>query len=82
MTRGDDSSDYVPTQIIAELFKKEGFDGIAYKSNFGDTGYNLALFDLEAANLINCELVKVDKIDIESSQQDNPYFIRRTSNKT
>ena len=27
MTRRDDSADYVPTQIIAELFKREGFDG-------------------------------------------------------
>ena len=38
MTRSDDSADYVATQILAELFKREGFGGIAYKSNFGEDG--------------------------------------------
>ncbi len=31
--RGDDSINYVPTQIIAEILKLSGFDGIAYKSS-------------------------------------------------
>lgn len=29
MTRSDDSAEYVATQILAELFKREGFEGIA-----------------------------------------------------
>ena len=32
----DDAAHYIPTQVIAELFKREGCDGIAYKSVFGD----------------------------------------------
>jgi len=28
----DDIADYAPTQIVAELFKRSGFDGIRYKS--------------------------------------------------
>ena len=68
MTRRDDSADYVPTQIIAELFKREGFDGIGYKSNFGD-GSNLAIFDLDAAKLVNCGLYRVDRVELQSSQQ-------------
>jgi hypothetical protein len=75
MTRGDDSPDYVPTQIITEVFKKAGFDGIAYKSNFGEDGCNVALFDLEAASVINCALVRINKIQMEYSQSDNPYFV-------
>ena len=58
MTRSDETADYVATQILAELFKREGFEGIAYKSNFGDDGYNVALFDIDAADLINCGLYK------------------------
>jgi|ERR1700733_2922462 len=29
--RGDNSLDYVPTQILAEAFKRHGFDGIAQR---------------------------------------------------
>jgi hypothetical protein len=35
-TLQDGIAEYVPTQIMAELFKREGYDGIAYKSNFGE----------------------------------------------
>lgn len=77
MTRSDRTADYVATQIIAELFKDAGYDGVAYKSKFGEEGYNIALFDLDAADLINCFLFRVDSIDMEFSQQDNPYFVRK-----
>src|SRR5690242_18366035 len=33
--RGDNSIEYVPTQILAEAFKRHDFDGIAYKSSYG-----------------------------------------------
>lgn len=77
MTRSDDIAHYVPTQIIAELFKSKGFDGIGYASNFGD-GFNLAIFDLDAAELLNCGLNRVDRVKLRSSQQDNPYFVRKS----
>lgn len=77
MTRSDSTADYVATQIIAELFKDAGYDGVAYKSNFGEKGYNIALFDIDAADLINCGLHRVDSIDMKFSEQDNPYFIRK-----
>jgi hypothetical protein len=81
MTRSDDSAEYAATQILAELFKSEGFEGIAYKSNFGEDGYNVALFDIDAADLINCGLYKVNNIDIKFSQQDNPYFMTKYYDK-
>lgn len=77
MTRSDNTADYVATQIIAELFKDSGYDGVAYKSNFGEKGYNIALFDIDAADLINCFLYRVDGIDMSFSQQDNPYFVTK-----
>lgn len=54
------TTDYVPTQIIAELFKNNGFDGIAYRSSLGE-GHNITLFDLDAADLINCTLYEAKK---------------------
>jgi RES domain-containing protein len=77
MTRSDNTADYVATQIIAELFKDAGYDGVAYKSNFGEKGYNIALFDIDAADLINCGLFRVDSIDMKFSEQDNPYFVSK-----
>jgi hypothetical protein len=76
MTRSDDSADYIATQILSELFKREGFGGVAYRSNFGEEGYNIALFDLEAADLINCALYKVDSIDVKFSESDHRYFVK------
>lgn len=75
--RGDDISDYIPTQIIAELFKRNGYDGIAYKSAFGEDGYNVALFDVEAADLTYCELHKVNAIKFSFEQYANPYWIEK-----
>ena len=75
--RDDDIATYVPTQIIAELFRSEGYDGLAYRSNFGDGGYNIALFDIDAANLLNCQLQRVDAVKIEFSMQDNAYVVQR-----
>lgn len=76
VTPSDDVAEYIPTQILAELFKKNGFDGIAYKSNLGD-GHNVVLFDLNVAELVNCFLYKTDKIKFTFKETANPYFIKR-----
>ena len=68
--RSDDAADYTPTQIIAELFKRAGIDGIAYRSNFGESGHNIALFDVGTAELIGCGLYQVDAIEMKFSQKD------------
>jgi hypothetical protein len=62
--RNDQAESYVPTQIIAELFKANGFDGIEYRSVF-NAGHNLALFDSEAARQIDAgRVVQVTSIDV------------------
>ena len=66
----------MPTQIIAELFRSEEYDGLAYRSSFGDDGYNIALFDLDTARLLNCQLYRVDAMRMDVSMQDNPYFMK------
>jgi hypothetical protein len=75
VSRGDDALDYAPTQIIAETFKLHGFDGIAYKSSYGDDHFNVALFDLQSADLINCELYRVKNICVTMSAQGMQYFV-------
>ena len=72
-TPTDGTADYVPTQVIAELFKTNGYDGIAYKSAFGDDGYNIALFNLADAELTACALHQAKSLKFCFLQFDNPY---------
>ena len=72
----DKTSDYVPTQIIAELFKSEGYDGIIYKSSLA-TGFNVVLFDMNIADLINCFLYEAEFIELKFKENSNPYFVRK-----
>jgi hypothetical protein len=60
----DLKSDYAPTQIISEFIKSKGYDGIAYRSSLGG-GLNIALFDLESANIDQCATFQASKINFE-----------------
>lgn len=71
----DEDADYVPTQIVAEQFKVNGFDGVAYRSALG-TGHNIVLFDVDAARLINCSLHELKGITFDFRECANPYFVR------
>ncbi|HSW65483.1 MAG TPA: RES family NAD+ phosphorylase [Dissulfurispiraceae bacterium] len=73
---GDRTAEYAPTQVISDMFKANGFDGIVYRSALGD-GHNVALFDLEAAEMVNCSLFEVKDIKFTFSQEANPYFIKK-----
>jgi hypothetical protein len=68
VARSDDRSDYAPTQILAELFRKKRFDGIAYRSSFG-VGHNIALFEIDAAEVVACTLYEVTRIDLRYSRR-------------
>jgi len=74
-TNNDRIADYVPTQILSEFFKNNGFDGIIYKSLLGG-GFNVALFDLDKAELVNCFLYEVDNISFLFKEAANPYFVK------
>jgi hypothetical protein len=64
----DKIADYVPTQIIAELFKTNDFDGIQYKSLFNN-GKNLALYDINSAKQIDDgKVIQVTSIDVGFKQ--------------
>jgi len=65
VTRDENSTDYVPTQILAEAFREHGYDGLVYRSNFGDPGFNVVLFDLGAAKVISCAPYRITKVKID-----------------
>lgn len=46
------ATEYIPSQYLCEFIKKEGYDGVIYKSSVG-TGTNLALFDQSNARPIS-----------------------------
>jgi hypothetical protein len=74
VTRCDDTADYAPTQILAELFRENGLDGVAYGSSLGK-GHNIGLFDVEAAAPENCGLVQIRAVKLDLSVAANPYFV-------
>ena len=57
----DDPLEYIPTQVIAEFFKTEGYDGIKYRSSVAP-GYNIALFDVNSAKAIKTMLYYTNDI--------------------
>ena len=75
--RGDDRAGYAPTQIIAELFENEGFDGIVYGSGFGDDATNVVLFDTAAAEIVACEIHEVKGVSLKHDEVDNPYHVKK-----
>jgi len=74
VTLADDSADYVPTQVIAELFKSGGFDGVAYASAVGE-GHNIALFDLDAVAVHGCAVHSLKSIEFTFEQSSNSYVV-------
>ena len=62
VTNSDEAPDYFPTQVLAEVFKSEGYGGIVYKSMFTDDGFNLAFFDPKILTQLSGELRETKKV--------------------
>jgi len=74
----ESTADYAPTQILAEAFRSHGFDGVIYKSLLGE-GFNVALFNVNAADLVNGFLYQVKSIAFQFDEAANPYSISKHS---
>jgi hypothetical protein len=72
VTSGDDTADYAPTQIIAEFLRANGLDGVGYGSSLGP-GHNVVFFDMKVAALVNCGLLEIRGVKLDSSTAGNPY---------
>ncbi len=70
----DDTADYVPTQILAELFHANGYDALFYRSQFGGKGFNIALFDIKDAEIISAAPYEVTAVEVKSKQLGNTWF--------
>ena len=64
--------DYIPTQILAEFFLDLGYDAIVYRSQFGESGSNVAVFNLDDAEVVNCTPHEVTAIDVDHKAIGNP----------
>jgi len=70
------TAEYAPTQVIAEVFRREGLDGLVYKSMLGE-GFNMALFDLNCAELVTCSLYKTEKVSIQFNDECQTYYVKK-----
>ena len=61
IAQNENQAHYAPTQIIAELFRGNGYDGVVYKSVLGD-GYNVALFNPDNAEMLDGYVSELKKI--------------------
>lgn len=68
VTLNDKGADYAPTQIITELFKNAGFDGVVFKSALEEDGINVTLFNMNSVKLLNRSLYEAKSIKFEFTQ--------------
>jgi len=74
VTRDEAESGYVPTQILAEAFKTEGFDGVVYKSRLAK-GLNIVLFNIEAAKPLRYFLYALASVNYTFAADDPQFTI-------
>ena len=79
VTIDDQDVAYIPTQVIGEYFKINGFDGICYKSLLG-SGKNYALFDINSTEIKNGIVMEVKEINIRVEQYGNPVEYKNKGN--
>jgi RES domain len=70
------TAEYIPTQIIAETFRNCDYDGVVYKSLLG-TGFNFALFDLDAAEILACSLYRCMSTSFSFDEDGQNCWTRR-----
>jgi len=75
--RDDNRAGYAATQLIAELFEREGYDGIVYGSGFGDDATNIVVFDLAAAEIVAAEIHEVKGVKLDHDEVESPYHVKK-----
>ena len=74
VTWSDDMADYIPTQILAEVFRNAGYDAVGYKSQFGEKGLNIVLFNPDDADVINCAPYQVTGLEVSFKEIGNRWY--------
>lgn len=78
VTQNDETADYIPTQILAEYFKDNGFDGIVFKSSVA-TGLNLVIFDPSLLEVVHRQVVEIKKVDYKFKWSGGDRFVKLDS---
>jgi hypothetical protein len=81
VNREDQESAYLPTQILAEAFKAEGFDGLAYRSGL-ERGTNVVLFRVHIAELIHRFFYVLKKVRYDFEAAPNYGIYRKKKDGT
>ena len=55
-------------------FRDAGYDAIIYRSQLGETGYNVALLKVEDAQPINCVPHEVTGVEVRYNEIANRWF--------
>ncbi len=61
VNRDEEEIEYLSTQILAEAFKAEGFDGVAYRSSL-ERGLNVVLFNVRDVKLTRRFVYSLKKV--------------------
>ena len=77
VSRSDELADYVPTQILAELFQANGFDALVYRSQFGDSCQNFALFNIDDADPIEALPVRITGLEVKFESMGNRWISKK-----
>lgn len=75
VSQNDDTAGYAATQTLAELFRSLGCDGVVYRSALQRDGHNVAVFDLNAAKVLNCGLYQAKTVKFDFSEADSTYYV-------
>ena len=73
-TLSEDEAAYVPTQILAELFKDAGYDAIAYRSHFNKAGRSIAILNVSNARILACAPHTVSTVEVLHRQIGNAWL--------
>lgn len=58
------SFEYIPSQYLCEFIKKQGYQGVVYRSSISD-GVNMALFDPGLASGLEVKIALVDRVTVD-----------------
>ena len=64
LRRTDNPADYLPSQKVSAFIERAGYDGIIYGSAMASAGRNVVLFDPDAVEPVESELVEIKQIII------------------
>jgi hypothetical protein len=75
--RNNDTAEYVTTQLVSEIVRSEGYDGIIYNSGYSNEnvkGCNIVIFDREILKLKMNKIYRIDNIKFNYSEVNNPHY--------